>query len=61
MAQLAPEDQMIVRMHFVDGRSLADVSRTLGLEQKPLYRRVKKLRETLRKFVEAEGIGGGDV
>lgn len=58
MARLAPEDQLIVRMHFVDGRSLADVARALNLEQKPLYRRVKKLRELLRKLVEEEGIGG---
>lgn len=58
MARLAPEDRMIVRMHFVDGRSLADVARALKLEQKPLYRRVKKLREHLRKLLEEEGIGG---
>ena len=56
MARLAPEDQMIVRMHFVDGRSLADVARALHLEQKPLYRRVKKLRDELRRLVQDEGL-----
>jgi RNA polymerase sigma factor (sigma-70 family) len=58
MAQLAPEDQVLVRMHFQDGRSLADVARTLNLEQKPLYRRVKRLRDLLRTLVEDEGIDG---
>jgi RNA polymerase sigma factor (sigma-70 family) len=57
MAQLPAEDQMIVRMHFVEGRSLADVARALLLEQKPLYRRVNKLRDRLRTLVEREGIG----
>ena len=56
MARLTAEDQMIVRMHFVDGLSLADVARALGLEQKPLYRRVKKLRDELRKLVQDEGL-----
>ena len=58
MARLAPEDQLIVRMHFEDGRSLADVARALNLEQKPLYRRVKKLRDLLRTLVQEEGLDG---
>jgi RNA polymerase sigma factor for flagellar operon FliA len=58
MARLTPEEQVIVRMHFVDGRSLADVARALHLEQKPLYRRVRRLRELLRRLVEEEGIDG---
>lgn len=61
MARLTPEEQMMVRMHFMDGRSLANVARALHLDQKPLYRRVNKLRDLLRKALEAEGIGGEDV
>lgn len=61
MARLQAEDQMIMRMHFVDGRSLADVSRALHLDQKRLYRRVKKLREALRKSMEGEGLTKDDV
>jgi RNA polymerase sigma factor for flagellar operon FliA len=61
MARLDPEDRVIVRMHFQDGHSLADVARALRLEQKPLYRRVKQLRKLLRGYVEAEGIGERDV
>jgi RNA polymerase sigma factor for flagellar operon FliA len=58
---LAPEDQMIVRMHLQDGRPLADVARVLRLEQKPLYRRVEKLRNRLRQLLRAEGLTGQDV
>jgi RNA polymerase sigma factor (sigma-70 family) len=61
MAQLASEDQMIVRMHIVDGLTLADVARTLRIEQKPLYRRVNRLRELLRTTMEAEGVHGDHV
>jgi RNA polymerase sigma factor (sigma-70 family) len=58
MARLAPEDRTILRMHFADGRSLAHVARALQLEQKPLYRRVNRLRTQLRTYLEEEGISG---
>lgn len=58
MARLEPEDRVIARMHLQDGMSLADVARALNLEQKPLYRRVNRLRDQLRKHLEAQGIHG---
>jgi RNA polymerase sigma factor for flagellar operon FliA len=59
--RLDPEDQMIVRMHFGDGQTVADVARALGLGQKPLYRRVERLRASLRKYLEEERITRNDV
>jgi RNA polymerase sigma factor for flagellar operon FliA len=61
MAHLEREDQLIVKMHFADGFSLAQVARTLGLEQKPLYRRVERLRVRLRKLLEDAGLRADDV
>ena len=61
LARLPPEDAMIVRMHLADGVSIADVARTLRLEQKPLYRRVERLRTTLRALLEAEGVTAPEV
>jgi RNA polymerase sigma factor (sigma-70 family) len=61
MRQLEPEEQVIVRMHFADGHTLADVARTLRVEQKPLYRRVERLRNQLRGYLENSGIHSGDV
>jgi RNA polymerase sigma factor for flagellar operon FliA len=56
-----PQDQVILQMHFADGRTLAEVARTLGLEQKPLYRHVDRLRTRLRKILESAGWHGDDV
>ncbi|HEX6368494.1 MAG TPA: sigma-70 family RNA polymerase sigma factor [Longimicrobium sp.] len=55
---LEDEDRIIVTMHFQDGYSVADVARTLNLEQKPLYRRVDRLRARLRQLLEQEGVRG---
>jgi len=57
MDRLDPEDRMLARMHFGEGRSLAEVARTLRLDQKPLYRRVDRLRRRLREDLLAEGVG----
>jgi RNA polymerase sigma factor (sigma-70 family) len=61
MQRLDPEDRMLVRMHFADGKTLASVARTLELEQKPLYRRIEKLRAGLQESLEGEGVHLSDV
>ncbi|MBD0319113.1 MAG: sigma-70 family RNA polymerase sigma factor [Gemmatimonadetes bacterium] len=58
---LKPEEQVIVRLHFEEGKSVADVARALRLEQKPLYRRVERLRARLREHLEHGGVGARDV
>lgn len=61
MEQLPPEERHILRMHFADGRTVADVARALRLEQKPLYRRIESLRKRLRQDLEIFGVTGDDV
>lgn len=61
MEQLAEEDRRIVTLHYAENYTLADVARTLGLEQKPLYRRIPKLRQILRSSLEREGISAQEV
>jgi RNA polymerase sigma factor for flagellar operon FliA len=61
MDQLDPQDGMIARMHIVDGHSLADVARALGLEPKPLYRRRDRILRALRGYLEANGVRRSDV
>lgn len=56
LERLSGEEQLIVRMYFQDGRSVADVARALGLEQKPLYRRLPRLQERLREYLGEEGV-----
>lgn len=53
---LDAEDRLIVKLRFLEGRSVAAVSRTLGLEQKPLYRRVDRLLGRLRERMEDRGV-----
>lgn len=57
LATLASEDQLIIKLRFYEGLSVADVARALGLPQKPLYARIARLLETLSAALEREGIG----
>jgi RNA polymerase sigma factor for flagellar operon FliA len=61
LAALDAEDRLIVEMHFRDGTTLADIARALRIEQKPLYRRVDRLRARLRESLEREGVQWTDV
>ena len=54
--RLDPEDQLIIRMHYFEGLTIAEVARGLQLEQKPLYPRLKRLLERLSSTLAAEGI-----
>lgn len=53
---LTPHDRLILRMRFEDGVSIADIARTLQLEQKPLYRRLEGLLSALRRALEHGGL-----
>lgn len=61
MATLSEEDRLILKLHIQDGFSIADVARTLHLEQKPLYRRIEQLESRLREEMEARGVRSEDV
>jgi RNA polymerase sigma factor for flagellar operon FliA len=56
MGELEPEDRLIAQLHFAGGNNLADVARALRLEQKPLYRRVPRMRARLLALLESAGI-----
>lgn len=43
-----PEDRNIIRMRFYEGFQIATIADSLGLERKPLYRRIQKLLGQLR-------------
>jgi RNA polymerase sigma factor (sigma-70 family) len=61
LGELDPEDRVIIRMHYFEGLSIANVARGLGIEQKPLYPRLRKLLERLAARLKAEGIGAEHV
>jgi len=54
LTELVEEDLTILRLHFVEGMTIAEIARALHLQQKPLYRRIhgicKRLRERLAEY-----------
>jgi RNA polymerase sigma factor (sigma-70 family) len=58
LAGLEPEEQVILRMRFWHGLSIADIARGLSRPAKPLYRKMEKLLFKLRDSLEAAGISG---
>lgn len=53
---LSKEDRLIVRMSIVNSLKIVDIARTLGMEQKPLYRRRENILKKLRRDLEREGV-----
>lgn len=58
LEQLEAEERVIVRMRFWEGLSVADIARGLGVEQKPLYRKLERALKTLRGHLVASGVSG---
>jgi DNA-directed RNA polymerase specialized sigma subunit len=54
---LPEEDQLILKMQG-GGFKVADIARTLRLDQKQLYRRIQKIHKDLRQELEKRGIHG---
>lgn len=53
---LDAEDRLVLKLRFDDGWTVATIARSLGLEQKPLYRRVESLLRTMRGRLENAGV-----
>jgi RNA polymerase sigma factor for flagellar operon FliA len=56
LQNLSAEDQVIIRLRYFDGLSVADVARTLHVDQKPLYRRIDATLQQLRAWLEQRGV-----
>jgi RNA polymerase sigma factor for flagellar operon FliA len=56
LESLPAEDRLIIRLRFWEGWTIADVARALDLEQKPLYRRIQRGLDQLRKQLERDGV-----
>lgn len=55
LLQLPAEDALLVKM-MSSGHKISVIARTLGLEQKPLYRRLEKILKELRQELERRGV-----
>lgn len=56
MRTLTAEDRTILRLRYSGNASIAAIARALGLEQRPLYRRIEALLGKLRGALEAAGV-----
>lgn len=61
MGNLPAEDRTILRLHFDAGMSVADIARSMGLDQRRLYRRIRRICDTLRERLLAANVRADDV
>ena len=61
LARFETQDRLILTLRFEDGRAISEIATLVGLEPKPLYRRMERLLRELRSGLEAEGIEGAAV
>lgn len=57
MSTMSVEDRLVLRLRYWEGSSVAEIARALGLEQKPLYRRIDRLLAQLRRELAVSGVG----
>ena len=55
-AALTARERLLLRLRYQQGATVAEISRLLGEEQKPLYRHLERLLGKLRGVLEASGI-----
>ena len=60
LAELDSEDRLILKLYFY-GWTLAKIARSLGVSQKPLYRRRDRTLAQLRETLTGGGVGWEDV
>ncbi len=53
LASLSGEDRMVLAAYYLDGRTLAEVARMLGVHESTISRKVDKLGKSLRKKIMA--------
>jgi RNA polymerase sigma factor for flagellar operon FliA len=58
---LEAEDRLILQLRFRKAMKVPEIARTLGLDQKKIYKRLDKLFATLRRDLEAAGVKRADV
>ncbi len=56
LRRLTSLEQVVIRMHFLQGRTLADVARALHVEQRPLYRVKDRALAALASHLRAAGV-----
>lgn len=58
---LPPTDRVLLKLRYADGFSVAEIARTLYLDQKRLYRRINSALSTAREALGEAGLDRADV
>ena len=53
LASLCAEDRVVLSAYYLDGRTLAEIARTLGVHESTISRKIDKLAKSLRKQIVA--------
>ena len=61
IGELSAEEQTILRLHFVAGWSVAEISRSMRIDQQNLYGRLRRICKTFRARLIAAGIDARQV
>lgn len=61
LGRLDERDQLVLQLRFVDGLQVSTIARTLGDDQKQLYRRLDNVMRQLRTALSAEGVSSADI
>lgn len=56
LEELAPDDRLIVRLHFYERMKLAQIARLLQRAQKPLYKQLERIMDGLRRTMKSRGV-----
>jgi RNA polymerase sigma-70 factor, ECF subfamily len=59
LAELPAEDRMVLSSYYLDGRTLAEIARMLGVHESTISRKLDKLAKSLRKHIVAALTKGG--
>ena len=61
IARLPEDDQIIIQLRFQDSMTVAQIARSLQLDQKLLYRRIEKCMRDIRRDLESSGLDAAEV
>ena len=59
LAALSAEDRTVLSAYYLDGRTLAQIARMLGVHESTISRKIDKLAKSLRKQIAAALVRGG--
>jgi RNA polymerase sigma factor (sigma-70 family) len=61
MASMSAQDRVLLRLRFAKGAAVSDIARALGVEQRPLYRRIDSLLAGIRRALQQAGVDAASV